>query len=769
MLDSLASQSSLVAVIVCVATALALLLRSTQGSSVRFAGFAAAVGAYHGAFLAAAVSGDLSRYLSLRVPLAALAVVAADAFFDGILGERAYAVRRRRRTLATAVLIALVAVTPALEIPGVVAFLATLLVGLLLVRLATLLRQARRIDSAAERTRLRTLAVAGMVATLFNALDLLAVAGLPVPTAGGLIVALYVYFLSQAILSSRLLDLHELLGKVLVFGSLALILAVVYGFLFLWVGDRRGFFLSNTLVASSLILILFEPVKTRLEETATRVFFQEQQTFSRALRRLVSRLMTTIELPRAFAAILDEVYEAKRATHASVYLLDQRGLTFTLQDHRGAEPVRVLDGNSHPALVAFLLKAQTPLLREALTRRLDRADGLGDDDKSAEPLAQEAALVAGLDALTADLVVPLRVQGNVVGFLCLRDERLTEAYASDEIAALIAVADQLAINVENSRLFGVLRERDRLAALGEMSAGLAHEIRNPLAAIKGAAQELDPRRLKGDDQELMQVIIDEVNRLNGVVSEFLDYARPFRGTFVGLSVNDAVRRTAQLMQHDLADMAIVVDLADDLPDVNGDAERLQQVLINLVLNAAEATGRRGRVQLATRVVEGFRDAALLGVKGPTRSVEIVVKDDGPGMPANVLQQIFIPFFTTKDRGTGLGLALCQRIVQHHGGQIEVRSVEAPARDHGATFIIRLPALPRRDKGAADDRADRADRSPDTREPKSEPPRDRKAEGRADPRADRRDRKVKEGKARERDKPPADATAPSERSTSTTPR
>jgi signal transduction histidine kinase len=281
----------------------------------------------------------------------------------------------------------------------------------------------------------------------------------------------------------------------------------------------------------------------------------------------------------------------------------------------------------------------------------------------------------------------------------LRDERLTDAFASDEIAALLALCDQLAINVENSRLFEVLRERDRLAALGEMSAGLAHEIRNPLAAIKGAAQELDPQSLKGDDRELMEIIVDEVNRLNGVVSEFLDYARPFRGTFVALSVNDAVRRTAQLMQHDLAEMDIVVDLDQELPDINGDAERLQQVLINLVLNAADAMGRRGRVHLSTRSVEGFKDAALLGYKGTTRFVEVVVRDEGPGIPQAVLHQIFIPFFTTKDRGTGLGLALCQRIVQHHGGQIEVRSVERPAIDHGATFIIRLPALPRRSSGS----------------------------------------------------------------------
>lgn len=701
MLDTLASQSALVAVIVCVASAVALLLRSTQGSTVRFAFFALSMGAFHASFLGSGVVGSRDAFVAFRVVMAAVAVLAADVFFAGILGDVSAGSRQqRRRTVLIVIGIVLVALTPGLEVKGVTAAIAVVLLMVVLVRLWRVLEVARRIESNAERTRLRTLAWAGVVATAFAALDVLAFGGAPVPAVGGLVMALYVYFLSQAILSSRLLDLHELLGKVLVFGSLALILAVVYGFLFLWVGDRRGFFLSNTLVASSLILILFEPVKTRLEETATRVFFREQMTFSHGLRRLVSRLMTTIELPRAFAAVLDEIYEAKRATHASVFLLDQRGLSFTLTAFRGNEPVRVLDGSTHPALVAFLLKTSTPLLREALSRRLGRGDeralSAGDSaPKPADSAAHDAALLGGLDALNADLVLPLRVQGNVVGFLCLRDERLADAFASDEIAALLAVCDQLAINVENSRLFGVLRERDRLAALGEMSAGLAHEIRNPLAAIKGAAQELDPRTLKGDDRELMEIIVDEVNRLNGVVTEFLDYARPFRGTFVALSVNDAVRRTAQLMQHDLATMDLVVDLDADLPDISGDAERLQQVLINLVLNAADAMGRKGRVHLSTRVVESFKDAALLGLKAPSRSVEIVVRDEGPGISQAVLNQIFIPFFTTKDRGTGLGLALCQRIVQHHGGQLEVRSVEAPARDHGATFIIRLPAVPRR--------------------------------------------------------------------------
>jgi two-component system sensor histidine kinase HydH len=285
----------------------------------------------------------------------------------------------------------------------------------------------------------------------------------------------------------------------------------------------------------------------------------------------------------------------------------------------------------------------------------------------------------------------LRASGDVVGLLCLKDERLSEAYASDEIAALIMVADQLAINVENSRLFGLLRERDRLATLGEMSAGLAHEVRNPLAAIKAAVQEIDPQQFQNsDDRELFDVILNEVDRLNTVVTQFLDYARPFRGTFAPLAPNYAVRRTLQLMGRHLGeDIDVELDLEPELPDVNGDAEQMQQVMINLVLNAAEAMERTGKIEISTRSTHG-REVPMFGQESP-KFVEVRVRDSGPGIPKSVREHLFIPFFTTKDRGTGLGLALCQRIVQHHGGAIEVHSVEG----RGSTFVVRLPAVVRR--------------------------------------------------------------------------
>jgi len=230
-----------------------------------------------------------------------------------------------------------------------------------------------------------------------------------------------------------------------------------------------------------------------------------------------------------------------------------------------------------------------------------------------------------------------------------------------------------------------MRERDRLAALGEMAAGLAHEIRNPLGAIKGAAQCLDPKTVPADDREFIEVIVEEVNRLNGVVTAFLDYARPLKQSFGPTDVNEVVTRTLRLIQNDLpSNVTLREDLAADLARVDGDAEQLKQVLINLVQNAAQALGNSaGKIVITTLKPERFGD-----FRQPD-SIEIHVTDSGPGIPTDQQLNIFVPFFTTKQKGTGLGLAICQRIVKSHGGTVAVQS----KLGDGATFIIKLPSLP----------------------------------------------------------------------------
>ena len=343
--------------------------------------------------------------------------------------------------------------------------------------------------------------------------------------------------------------------------------------------------------------------------------------------------------------------------------LDRAGLGFCAR-HTADHDRHVLSGKKR-SHVSLLVKTKCAPYSEAIQHKVNQKTGDSLLNESAlndeSGMAEEEALLDGMEFVHADLMVPLKSSDDLVGILCLRDERMTAAYTSDEIAALMQVGEQLAITIANSRLFGKLKEIDRLATLGEMSAGLAHEIRNPLAAIKGAAQAIDPKSVKGDDSELLEVMVEEVNRLNVVVVEFLDYARPFRGTFAPVSILVALQKTVQLLKHDLEDsVELSLECDDQLPDINGDAEQLRQVFINLILNAADAIKRSGNIEIVCRGTD-YAGKRFGYDPDDLTHIEIRISDNGPGIEPHLKDKVFIPFYTTKTKGTGLGLALCKRL------------------------------------------------------------------------------------------------------------
>jgi signal transduction histidine kinase len=360
-----------------------------------------------------------------------------------------------------------------------------------------------------------------------------------------------------------------------------------------------------------------------------------------------------------------------------VYLLEPLGRERVLRAHRGPEPALRGSEAELPSLWHAIHHQRGPLLTEQLSRVREEKGG-GNRD-----------LLDAMRAVSADVLLPFVSGDKVLGFLALRDDRVMEPYSTEEIALLIQISEAAVIVLENSQLALRLRERDRLAAIGEMAAGLAHEIRNPLGAIKGAAEYLEPSRGGArDDAELLQVIVEEANRLNSVVSQFLDYARPFRAQLAAADLNEVVRKTAKLCEARAKDggpsAPIVLDLDAELPHTEVDAEQLKQVILNLVLNGMEATGERATpVEVATRWIRD-RDR-----------VEITVRDRGPGIPKETLDHLFIPFFTTKPKGTGLGLAVCQRIVTNHGGDIRVESQLGA----GTQFTVRLPLKGRKAEGS----------------------------------------------------------------------
>jgi len=698
------TQSALLAAIVCLALALAMLLR--QGRTRLWMAFAllnVALLAYQiGDFLYGIFGGVPTWPLRLTLGAAGFIPVAVLGFIVEFQGESAgRVVGLRRFATATALATVAAAVSPlALMPPARVAAAGAVFVQLT-AAVSLLYARMRRAASRTERARLFYLWVGAALCVGLSFGELLIrLAGWPAPPFANVAMTIYLYFLSQTILRHRLLDLNELLGKIVVLASVGVVLALIYGVLVRWTGGGpTGLFLFNTMVASFVILILFEPLKAKVEEKVLSIFFAERFQFVQALSALRQRMAGIIDVRELGQVVLDGFYETRRVTHASIYLLADDGLGFRRLDYRGPAPTPYIDAATLRALVQSAQAGQKAQLVELVERRLAELRQLmPESETESTALAEErnrlSEIGAAMAAMRAGVTIPLVASQRVVGFLCVLDDRVAEAFASDELAAMLEVGDQAAITIENSRLYEKMKERDRLAALGEMAAGLAHEIRNPLGAIKGAAQYLDPAQLQGADGEILQIIVEEVNRLDGVVAQFLDYSRPFPSAasekFQSTDLNDVLWKTMKLIESSLPENVVLeLDLTPGLPALHADAEQLKQVFINLALNAVQAMPDGGRLTVRTRRPHAPIELGL-SESTPRYSadqVEVRFADTGEGIQEDALDRIFIPFYTTKTKGTGLGLAISQRIVKGHGGTIEVQSRVG----EGSEFILRFPS------------------------------------------------------------------------------
>ena len=273
----------------------------------------------------------------------------------------------------------------------------------------------------------------------------------------------------------------------------------------------------------------------------------------------------------------------------------------------------------------------------------------------------------------------------MIGWIALKPTPWSDGFSREERKALLRLVEQIARSLDTIRSIDKLKEQHRLAALGTMSAGLAHEIRNPLAGIKGAAQFLQDQNQDETQQEFLQLIVSETDRLNAVVSQFLNYARPLKLQMESSSIGELIHNVLELEKANSknVDISYRYTSKTNIEDFSFDSNLLHQVILNLLQNAAQAMEYSGTIHISSSIGQ----LVYAPYQGQP-SVEISIKDTGPGIPKGEQKKLFIPFFTTKDNGTGLGLAISQRIVEAHNGNISVKS----KKDKGTTFVISLPIL-----------------------------------------------------------------------------
>jgi two-component system, NtrC family, sensor histidine kinase HydH len=265
-------------------------------------------------------------------------------------------------------------------------------------------------------------------------------------------------------------------------------------------------------------------------------------------------------------------------------------------------------------------------------------------------------------------MILFQVVGAVTGLLAGAERRERRRY-EQTAAELQRAYDELRSTVDQ------LLIADRHSSLGRMSAAIVHEIRNPLGAIRGAAEALESVVPHNHDKaEFLAIIEREVEQLNGLVSDFLQFARPRSPELLLTPPREIIESVVKLTGKQAAQSLVLIEVnvVNDLPGVMMDGEQMKQVLLNLFLNAIDAMPGGGRLIISAN----RRDEEL----------EMVVRDNGKGIDAAVRDKLFSPFITTKARGTGLGLAIAHRLVSQHGGRITV----SDADDGGAAFQILLP-------------------------------------------------------------------------------
>lgn len=527
-------------------------------------------------------------------------------------------------------------------------------------------------DSARQRQQLKIVLLGFGVALPVGLTNLLPVYGVSFYPLGNLGNVFLCGALTYAIVKHRLMDIELIITK-----TTAAIAALGFWLVPLWLLTS---FVQQRLYGTSdsrLLLFAFAvfvlsgigfPLLFRTTEAwVRRTLWGQKYNSLEALHRFQHTIVHVFEKQKIVEDLRQVLTDTLQTEFVSVYLHQPRtGAYVDTQDH--AAPFSPED----PFLQALNQGTDVIVREEMLLKEKD---------------PRAPILAASLAQRQSEVCVPLRVQNRLLGLLLLGKKRNREMFFNDDLRLLSTFASAVAIALENARLYDELRasqallaRNDRLAAIGTLAAGIAHEIRNPLVAVQTFIQLL-PEQL--DDAEFrstfLQLANSELERIATLINDLMTFARPAAATVSEVQLNDIATQIARLFEGQARKKGVTLQLslAPDLPPLLLDPGQMKQVFMNLVLNALQATEAGGTVTLRTAL---RRDASGLD------NCEIEVHDTGAGIPVAHQEQIFDPFFTTKETGTGLGLFIVHQIIAEYGGSIELDS----AVGQGTRFLIRLP-------------------------------------------------------------------------------
>ncbi len=476
------------------------------------------------------------------------------------------------------------------------------------------------------------------------------------------------FFFAIALIKYRLLDIHLLIRGGILYSSVSGLILAIYVLIIKNIGEAisQKAYGRSLLVESAMILALvfmLRPFQRRVGDWIDRFFYMERIRFRTKLSEFGRALTELIDLEEIARITISFIIQTFHVDQVSFFFLKEK------QDEylplNSTFPQREIKFHSSSSLIKRI---------ESIGHAID-----------VEHLREDGGYEGEVDILIErgwSALSPIFLRERLIGFILLGKKRTGKDFTVEELELLEAFSHQATLAVSRAMIYRDMSMKDKqimqaekMVAIGELAAGIAHEIRNPLGIITGSAETMK----KHDDQkireEMIGYILEESQRINGLISTLLDFARPKEPQLMDCDLRDIMEKTLILLLPQAKTLG--VEIRKEIPRepivLSIDPDQMRQAFMNLGVNALEAMPNGGILKVA--LMRGKEGRAL-----------IYFSDTGKGIPREIRSKIFDPFFTTKDGGTGLGLSIAHQIITQHGGEITVEEGDKG----GSTFIISLP-------------------------------------------------------------------------------
>jgi len=525
----------------------------------------------------------------------------------------------------------------------------------------------------------------------FAVLNFLPTYGIKIYPAGNLFMGVLIILLSYAIVRHHLLDIEVIIKKTLIFAGLltSTITIIVLPTLiiqeYLTGQAGLGVRLIGLTISGTVLIFAIRRIDDFLTNITDKFLFQKRYDYKELLKTFTSEVLMVLDFNRLVKLTVDKLSDIIKLQSCGILILDESRGEYRLVASQGIRERRTVlaAGNT---LITFLSRTKSHLSVTAFEHSHNISAGM-------------QRLKEDMNRLKFELAIPLiTVQGEMVGVLTLGKKKSDEDYTQDDMDILLPLARTLAIAISNAEMFAELgktqaeaAQKEKMAVIGTLSAGINHEICNPLGIARGQCEAFllnikdglykskSPEELLQKAQIIMEKVIHETDRATVITKRLSSFAKPSKGLISdNVSIKGEIDEVLALISYQMKmdKIDIVQEIEDDLPLVSGDKKSLQEVFFNLVRNAAQAIQEKGQIYIRAKEIEG--------------KVIVEIQDTGHGIPEDKIEQIFNPFYTTKDpgKGTGLGLFIVRQVVERNGGKILVRSKVG----EGTTFVMEFPAL-----------------------------------------------------------------------------